>query len=290
MRWKTARLSAAVLVVVLFAFSTSDSAAQVVNPNPNRGKIMFIGGFDFATAYMFRGMLRDDTRVVLWPYTEATVDLFSGREGLKNVTLHLGTWNSLHTGATGYNSGFGKLWYESDIYGTLGVRFGPDVTVAATYTAYMSPNDSFTTIKELSFKAAVDDAGSLGIALRPYGLVAFELDTIPGFRQADQGLEAGTYFEAGVAPGWVDPDFRVEFPIKVGISLDDYYELNGVDQKFGFLSLAAVATVPLSRTSSYGSWNVHGGVEFLSLGNTPEALNGGDQMKLIGSIGIGFSY
>jgi hypothetical protein len=274
----------------LFAFSTSDSAAQVVNPSPNRGKIMFIGGFDFATAYMFRGMLRDDTRVVLWPYTEATVDLFTGREGLKNVSLHLGTWNSLHTGATGYNNGFGKLWYESDIYGTLGVRFGPDVTVAATYTAYMSPNDSFTTIKELSFKAAVDDAGSLGIALRPYGLVAFELDTIPGFRQADRGLEPGTYLEAGVAPGWVDPDFRVEFPIKVGLSLDDYYELNGVDQKFGFLSLAAIATVPLGRTSSYGSWNVHGGVEFLSLGNTPEALNGGDQMKLIGSIGIGFSY
>jgi hypothetical protein len=35
---------------------------------------------------------------------------------------------------------------------------------------------------------------------------------------------------------------------------------------------------------------VHGGFEFLSLGDTPEAFNGGDQSKLIGVIGIGFSY
>jgi len=287
MRSRTARLSAALVVVMLACF-TSEGTAQVVDPN--RGKITFLGGLDFATAYVFRGMLRDDTRVVLWPYTEATVDLFQGREGLKSVTFHLGTWNSLHTGATGFNNGNGKLWYESDLYGTMAVRFGPDITVAATYTAYMSPNDSFSTIKEMAFKAAVDDAGSLGVALRPYALVAFEMNTIPGFRQADRGLNAGTYFEAGVAPGWVDPDFRIEFPIKVGISLDDYYELAGVDQKFGFLSLAAIATVPLGGSTSYGQWNVHGGMEFLSLGNTPEAFNGGDQTKVIGSIGIGFNY
>ena len=287
MRLKRARLSAAALVVML-ACVTSEAGAQVVDPNP--GRITFIGGLDFASAYMFRGMLRDDTRVVLWPYTEATADLFRGNDGLKSVTFHVGTWNSLHTGATGFNNGTGKLWYESDLYGTLGVRFGPDVTVAATYTAYTSPNNSFDTIKELAFKAAIDDAGSLGVALRPYGLVAFELDVVPGLRQADRGVNAGTYFEAGVAPGWVAPDFRVEFPIKVGLSLDDYYELAGVDQKFGFLSLAAVATVPLGRSTNYGAWNVHGGVEFLSLGNTPEAFNGGDQTKLVGSVGIGFSY
>jgi hypothetical protein len=288
MHLRTARFTAAATVVVMLACFSSPASGQVADPN--RGRITFLGGMDMATAYMFRGLLQDDTRVVLWPYTEATVDLFSGNGGLKSVTFHVGTWNSLHTGVTGYNNGNGKMWYESDLYGTLGVRFGPDVTVSATYTAYMSPNDSFSTVKEVSFKAAVDDAGSLGLALRPYGLVAFEFNTIPGARQADGGLEAGTYFEAGVAPGWVDPDFRVEFPIKIGLSLDDYYELAGVDQTFGFLSLAAIGTVPIGRSSSYGQWNIHGGVEFLSLGNTPEAFNGGDQMKLIGSIGIGFNY
>jgi hypothetical protein len=48
--------------------------------------------------------------------------------------------------------------------------------------------------------------------------------------------------------------------------------------------------VPFGGTTSYGSWNVHGGVEFQSLGNTPEAFNRGDQSKLIASVGVSFSY
>jgi hypothetical protein len=44
------------------------------------------------------------------------------------------------------------------------------------------------------------------------------------------------------------------------------------------------------RTSSYGAWNVHGGIDFYSLGDTPEAFNAGDQTKLVASIGIGFTY
>lgn len=286
----TSRVPIAAAVLVLGIGVLTAPAARAQTADPNRGRVSFVGGYDFASAYAFRGLVRDDTRVVMWPYAEAAADLFSGNGGVENVTLHLGIWNSLHTGATGYNSGLGKLWYESDLYATLGVRFDPGVTISGTYTAYMSPNDSFSTVKELAFKAAVDDSGAAGVALRPYGLVAFEFDTLPGLRQADRGLSAGTYLEAGVLPGWITPEFRFEFPIKVGISLDDYYELAGVDQRFGFLSLAAAATVPFSESASYGRWNLHGGVEFLSLGNTPEAFNGGNQTKLILSIGIGVNY
>ena len=49
-------------------------------------------------------------------------------------------------------------------------------------------------------------------------------------------------------------------------------------------------TVPLGATSSYGSWNVHGGVEFQRLGVTTAALNGDAKHRTIGSIGIGFTY
>jgi hypothetical protein len=82
----------------------------------------------------------------------------------------------------------------------------------------------------------------------------------------------------------------VYFPIRVGLSLHNYYELAGVDHAFGFLSLGAHAEVPLVRTSNYGAWNVHGGIDFYSLGDTPEAFNGGDQTKVVASVGIGFSY
>ena len=51
----------------------------------------------------------------------------------------------------------------------------------------------------------------------------------------------------------------------------------------------AIASLPLARSTTYGAWDVHGGFEFQSLGDTPEAFNAGDQSKLIGTIGIGFS-
>jgi hypothetical protein len=58
-----------------------------------------------------------------------------------------------------------------------------------------------------------------------------------------------------------------------------------VDNKFGFFSVAGLATVPMGS-----HFNVHGGVEFQALGDTTKALNGGDGSQAIGSIGIGFAY
>jgi hypothetical protein len=63
-----------------------------------------------------------------------------------------------------------------------------------------------------------------------------------------------------------------------------------VDNKFGYFSVAGLVTVPLGGTTSFGAWNLHGGVEFQALGDTTKALNGGDGQRVIGSIGIGFSY
>jgi hypothetical protein len=283
------RCFAVVTVGIVTLGGAPQVEAQAGDPNP--GRMTFTAGLDFANAYMFRGLRQEDTELVMWPFVEGAANLYSSDEGIKSVTAHIGSWNSLHTGATGSDGISGKMWYESDLYGTLSVAFGPDIAVGATYTAYMSPNNAFHTVKEIAFKVAVDDNDTFSDAgFNPYALIAFELDTLPGIRQADAGQRAGTYLEFGVAPGWTDPAVTIAFPIKVGLSLKDYYELAAVDQRFGFLSLAAIASVPLGTNSDFGSWNVHGGVEFLSLGNTPEAFNGGDQTKFVMSVGIGVAY
>ncbi len=275
-------------VVALIACLPSEATAQA---NANAGRIHLTGAFDFTNAYMFRGLRQDDTRVIMWPFVDAGIDLYSGDGGVKSVALHVGSWNSLDTGVTGLQGPSGKLWYERDFYSTLNLGLPAGFTVGTTYTAYTSPNNSFSTVKELSFRVGVDDSGApAGLVLNPYGLVAFELDTSPGFGQADGGLKAGTYLELGVAPGLADGRLRIAVPIKVGLSLANYYELAGVDHTFGYLSLGANATIPLGGTTSYGAWNVHGGFEFQSLGDTPEAFNGGEQQKVIGFIGVGFSY
>jgi hypothetical protein len=278
------------VIAVVLSIGTSHRALAQGNAGVNQGSITTSGGIDFLNAYMFRGLRQEDAGVVMWPWADIGISLASGSGGVDGVSLNFGTWNSLHTGPTGAGSANGKVWYESDFYGTLGLAFN-GMSVGTTYTAYTSPNNSFTTVKELAFKVSATDVGVSGFALAPYALVALELDTSPRVGQADGGLEAGKYLEVGITPQFGAARATIALPIKVGLSLDDYYELAGVDHQFGFLSLGTVATVPLIGVPRrFGAWNIHGGVEFQSLGDTPEAVNGGDQSKLIGSVGVGFSY
>jgi hypothetical protein len=74
--------------------------------------------------------------------------------------------------------------------------------------------------------------------------------------------------------------------------LSDYYEnpLTGEDSKFGYFSVAGIVTVPLGGTTSFGSWNIHGGVEYQALGDTTKVFNGDEGNQVIGSFGLGFSY
>ncbi len=273
-----------VLMVLMSAATASPARAQG-STDPNPGALTLTGGFDFANAYFFRGIFQDDTGVVMWPYGDLGFALHSGDGVLKSVGVNIGTWNSLHTGDAGSSGPTGKLWYESDFYAGATLGFG-STTVGVTYTAYSSPNQMFGTVKELSFKVAVDDSGLLGAAaVKPYVLLAQELDG-----QADGGANEGTYLELGIGPGFSLSKMSVTVPVKVGLSLSDYYEGLTGDETFGFASVAGVVTVPLtSAPTKFGSWNIHGGVEFLMLGDRNEAVFG-DSSYVIGSIGIGLSY
>jgi hypothetical protein len=296
----------------LVAALTSPAAAQDAATNPNPGPVHVTGATDFTNAYMFRGIRQDDTslctaevncpgfKLLTWPYFDLGFALYSGDGALKTVAADIGTWNSLHPGATGSHGPSGKLWYESDFYATLGLGFGGGFSLGTTWTSYTSPNNMFTTVKEIAFKVAADDSAYLHkAAVKPYALVAFEVATGLNQGQADAGSTAGRYLELGVGPGYSWSRFSLAVPVKVGLSLSNYYELNEgtfanpvyVDHKFGYFSAAGVVTVPFTSTpSKFGSWNVHGGVEFQKLGDTTKVFNGGEDTKTIGTVGIGFSY
>lgn len=273
-------------VLSLVAVQASSAAAQATS-NPNGGNIQLSAYYDFTNAYFFRGLRQDDTGWIMQPAADVGVRLFEAA----GPVLHVGTWNSLHTGLAGSDGPTHRLWYESDFYTTLSVALNNDFAASTTYTAYTSPNGSFSSVKELSFKIGpTDSAVYTSTYFAPYALIAFELDTEPGLGQADGGQQRGTYLEFGGAPRWTGAPVDVFFPIRVGLSLSNYYELAGEDHTFGFLSLGAHAEVPIVRTGRYGAWNVHGGIDFYSLGDTPEAFNAGDQTKVVASVGIGFTY
>ena len=273
------------------ASASASAAAEQEPADPNPGAISTSGGLDIQSTYMFRGIRQNSTGVAAWPWVDLGFAAYSGDGAVKSVGINLGSWNSQHTGDTGADGPSQKIWYESDFYTTVGIGFGHGVSLAGTYTAYTSPNNTFTTVKELMFKLAVDDSARMGkAALKPYALVARELDAAPGAGQADGGLEAGTYFETGIAPGITFPKASIAVPIKVGLSLGNYYEVAGVDETFGFVSVSGIVTVPLGSASKYGAWNIHGGAEYQKLGTNTASFNGGDRHRVIGSIGLGFAY
>jgi hypothetical protein len=254
--------------------------------DPNPGNLTITGGIDFLNAYLFRGIPQDDTGVVMWPYGDLGITLHSGDGAFKSVGVNVGLWNSLHTGQAGSDGPSGKLWYESDFYSTFALGFGKGASIGVTYTAYTSPNASFNTVREVSFKFALDDSGTLGrLSTKPYVILARELDG-----QADGGIEEGTYLELGAAPGFPSGRLAVSVPLRAGFSLGDYYEGFAGDERFGFFSVAGLVTVPLSSMPTrVGSWNIHGGLEYVRLGDRNAEILG-ETSKVIGSIGIGLSY
>ena len=279
-------------------------AAAQAPPDPNPGNLTFLGTTDLTNVYMFRGLRQDDTNVIVQPYAELDIALQSADSGLKSTSLNFGTWNSLHMGdaglgttTSGLGCGCGKLWYESDFYTTLAFGFSK-AAIGVTYTAYTSPNAGFNNVKEVMFKFAGDDSAALKkAAMHPYAILAFEFDAADG-HQADGGSKAGKYLELGVAPGYSGAKASLAVPVKVGLSVGDYYELNTgtaakpvfVDNKFGYFSVAGILTVPIKGTTTYGAWNFHAGVEFQTLGETTKSFNNGDGQKVIATGGFGLTY
>jgi hypothetical protein len=277
---RAVRFGVPAIVVLSVMFAAAPASAQDAPP-----AVVVTGGLDFVNQYNFRGIRQNSEGVSIWPYVDFGFTPFRGDGGLKSVGINLGSWNASHSQINSADFGTGNKWYESDVYATVGFGFSQSA-LAFTYTSYTSPADLFTHVKELAVKLSYDDSAVLGAAaLKPYGLIAFELATEPGRYQADAGLEAGRYLEVGIAPGITYSRASLAIPVKVGLSVGNYYELDGVDNKFGFFSVAGLATVPMGS-----HFNVHGGVEFQALGDTTKALNGGDGSQAIGSIGIGFAY
>ena len=275
----------ALVATVLFCLTAVPAWAQG-SADPNPGNLTLTGGIDFLNAYLFRGIPQDDTGVVMWPYGDLGIALHSGDGIVKSLGVNVGLWNSLHTGNAGLEGPSEELWYESDFYATFGVGLGAGTSFGVTYTAYTSPNGVFNTVREVSFKFALDDSGALGrAATKPYVLFARELDG-----QADGGLEEGTYLEVGAAPGLPVGTWTVSVPLRAGFSLGDYYEGVLGDETFGFFSVGGLLTIPLSSgPTRVGSWNIHGGVEYVRLGDRNAEILG-NTSKVIGSIGIGLSY
>ena len=229
-------------------------------------------GADVLTSYLFRGIHQESAGIVAQPPLDLGVTLGKG------VSLNVGHWYSVHSGPTG-------SFYEADYYGSMTFTAGR-LKPGVLFTSYTSPNSRFATVHEVAAFVALDDAGS-AFPLSPKATVAFEVDG-----QADGGTARGTYLELAIKPALkvidAGPSLTLAVPVRLGVSLKDYYEgVNGSD-RFGFFSTGFVASVPV--TTGKVVWDLHGGVDMSWLGANMAALNSNDRFKPIGIFGVTVTY
>lgn len=267
---RAVRMGLSVLgTLVMVTLVSSPAWAQ--DPAP---VVVVTGAVDVTNQYNFRGIRQNTEGASIQPYIDFGFTPYKGDGGLKSVGINVGSWNAFNTQLSD------NKWYESDFYATAGFGFSK-AALGVTYTSYTSPADLFAHVKELAAKLSVDDSAALGKgALKPYALLAFELDD----SQADAGASKGKYLELGIAPGYAGAKASLAVPVKVGLSAGDYYEFGGEDKTFGYFSLAGIVTVPINAHA-----NIHFGGEFQAFGDSVKAYNGQDSVG-IGSIGLGFAF
>ena len=247
-------------------------------------------GIDFTTQYFFRGLQQENQGIIAQPWLQLGYELYEGTDSVRGLDLTLGLWNSLHDGPTG---GSGGIWFESAFHVGLQARLGERWRVGTSYTAYHSPNGSFATIEELAFTVALDDRGMLvdGVdsGLRPSLLLAFELEG-----QRDFGNDRGIYAQLGIEPTFAigslgSLDLTLAVPVRLGVSLGDYYEElgGGNDEFFGYLDVGAEVSSPLTfLPARMGPWTGALALHWLLLGDNAEERNVGDTTELILSFGV----
>lgn len=229
-------------------------------------------GLDFASAYLFRGIPQHSGGTIAQPFADLGFALKHG------TTANIGTWNSIHSTAAAGN------WYERDYYGSLTFTAGK-LKPGVLYTSYTSPADSFKTVQELAGTLAIDDSAST-FPLNPKIVLAFELAD----GQADGGPNKGTYLELGVRPAVkLAPKVTLAIPVKTGLSANHYYEGPTGDNRFGYFDTGLSLSVPVISGTS-GTFEIHGGVDLIWLGDNMKLLNGGDGFKPVSLIGFTYTY
>jgi hypothetical protein len=263
---------------------------------PNTGRVSLGLGADWASAYYFRGIANEQNGGSnVQPYAEIGFKLLDNVGPLTSLVITPGIWNNFHYGdGKLVDPSNPKFWFESDLYAKLTATWWDVFTTGVTYTYYTSPNDSFTTYADVGLSFGLNDAKWLGdFALNPSLLFAFETK---GEALASDDGNKGIYMGVGLAPGYTffadTPNpINVSAPMTVGVSVRDYYTVNGKNQTFGYFSGGPLVTVPLKFIpADFGSWSLRAGVQLLFLNSNLKTVNTNDSFVPIGNIGLTLTY
>lgn len=259
--------------------------AATVVAQPATGAVSIAGGVDAPAVYIFRGIVQEgDPRLTLTPYANVSLAL---RED-ERVRAHIGLWNSFNTGTSGSGGPLRGSHFTERLSASLSIRGPRGIVLTPGYLVNASANGGYEAIHELGLTVALEGR------LSPYVLMAFELT---GRGQLDEGAKKGRYLELGALPSidlrvW---RLRLNTPVRMGVSLGDYYErferdLRFRDHRFGFVQAGGHLRLPLSSSSPFSAWSVHGGADVFVFGDSTRSFNRGGKSRIVGTIGVSFTY
>ncbi len=247
---------------------------------------------DFTSMYIGRGYMQESGGFIVQPSAVVNYDIYKSEDLI--LTANFGNWSSFHdrrTNAKEENS-FKAAWYEADYTAGLSATMG-EFTVGLSYGWYTSPSGAFSETQEFLVAASYDDSKLLGaFAVKPTVLIAFEtgVGTLDGF-------DRGTFCQVGISPGidlpvseaWVP---RLELPVNVGLSLNNYYQEPGSrkDETFGFVAVGPRLSMPLPFGDGFGTWKLNAAATWWFLGDHVSQFNNKDDTEVQLTIGVSVSF
>ena len=283
-RW--GRLGCIGALAVLVA---AQSAPAQEDEGPNQGRLSFSVASEITNAYFFRGILNERDGFIWQPYANLGLNLYEGQGTVSSVDLGFGTWFSFQTEKTLATGDGPSSLYEADYYPSVNVTFADIVETSLSYILYTSPNGAFSTVQQLDLVLSLDDSQRLGaFALNPSTTFSFELEN------TSFGNDEGGYFELALEPGTElgsgDHPLSLSLPLKVGLSMYDYYETNK-DHTFGFFSFGLTGSMVLAFIpEDYGFWSTGVSITALVLSHTLENANQGVGIYPVAVWNLGFEY
>lgn len=271
----------------------AEASDPVAADDSGDSRVGLSAGIDWGSQYWFRGIVQETKELIMQPWAEVGISLYSGDGAVSGVGLSVGLWNSFHTGPTRVAStATVRGWYESDFYAGVAMSLFGQLSVGLSYTAYMSPSAVFGTTHELALGTGWDDSGMYGVSwfggLQPSFTLAFELEG-----GADGGPNEGIYAGIGLEPTFPvysgsATSFSVSVPMELGLSVLDYYEGANGDTAFGFFSAGVAMAIGLGFVpEGFGAWEVGLGLQAIALGENTKT---DDDLELIVSGGFSASF
>jgi hypothetical protein len=277
----------------------------------------------YTTDYITRGVLLENQGAIVQPTAELDFTLYENKDApsFGKVVGIIGAWSSLHSKHEFAGSVGGQdpttlgAWYEFDWYAGIGIDITPELNLNLIYQEFLSPSDAFGTCKNAQAKVTYNDgkwwekAGPWnGFALKPYGLVFYEIDG-----KAGTGSDEGVYVEAGIAPSITfnldskkDYPLQISFPGYVGLGFGNFYgsgtnadgSFAGTnDETFGFVAGGVAISLPLKfmEKAGYGTWTYSASGTYYLFGDGVKGFNkanagGGGDSEYVFATGINISF